>query len=101
MRQVKRLSPASPPIEIRAGGLRPLVDRRRQVFALEKPPKIRGEGRPRRGTGGAGKLTFRISSPACLGAGEEAEEAKEGACASRTEFIRRVLKGNNYTAPPF
>ena len=44
--------PVSPPIEIRAEGLRPPVDRRRQDVILKNSDLIRDEGRPRRGTGG-------------------------------------------------
>jgi len=45
--------------------------------------------RPRRGTIGAGKSDFQISSPARFGAGEE---LKEGACAPRTELIRLIQR---------
>ena len=89
-----KTSLTSPPIEIRAGGLRPPVDRRRQVFVLEKSHNLRDEIRPRRGTVGAGQSTFRISFPARLGAGEE---ANEGACASRTEFIRHMTVRDEYS----
>ncbi len=73
------------PIEIRAEGLRPSDDLRRQRFGCQMAIQI---GRKSLPTGGRAHRPFLSKSPplACLGAGKEIKEGHS----PRTEFIRSV-----------
>jgi len=77
----------APPIEIRAGGLRPPVDLRRQVIVLEN--HALSETRP---VPAGGRAAQEIPFPYGLPRSETSGGGSQGGgCASRTEFIRRRI----------